>query len=70
MLARRFTKDEFVALACEVDAGFHLDACAEMIANIDRYGDTDRDLGGVDVSAVRGFFGGWAAELRADRERS
>lgn len=70
MLTQRFTKNELVVLAREVDAGFELDIFADMIANIDRYIDVDLDLGGVDVSTVRGFFAAWIAELRADRQRS
>jgi hypothetical protein len=70
MLSQRFAKNELVALAHEVDAGFELDVFADMIANIDRYSDTDLDLGGIDVSAVRGFFAAWIDELRAGSSQS
>jgi hypothetical protein len=70
MLAQRVPKEALLVLALEVDAGFELKVFAEMGANIDRYRDSDLDLGGVPVSELRAFFRNWFAKLREDTEPS
>jgi hypothetical protein len=70
MLAQRFPKDTLLAPALEVDAGFDREVFAEMAANVERYRDSDLDLGGVQVSELRTFFEAWITDVRDDTPRS
>lgn len=63
-LASRFSKAELLARAADIDDGFDPRAFAAMLDHLNRYRDTDLDLGGVDIAALRSFFRTWAAELR------
>ncbi len=65
MLTRRFGLETLLLRAKETDAGFDRRVLAEMIGPLDRYSDLDLDLGGVDVPALRPFFGRWRADLIA-----
>jgi hypothetical protein len=64
MLSSRFAKAEMLTRAAEVDSGFDHTVFADMIANLDRYSDTDLALGGVDVARLRQFFQAWLEDLR------
>jgi hypothetical protein len=64
MLSRSFAKDELLALAREVDAGFDPQVFAGMFDMLRRYTDRDLSLGGVDPPALRQFFAGWAEQIR------
>jgi hypothetical protein len=63
MLSRMFPKPSLLTFAAEVDPGFDRSVFAEMVAQISRYADIDFDVGGVDVTALRGFFHDWLNEL-------
>lgn len=62
-LSHRFSKESLLDLARQVDAGFDVRVFVEMIHMLNRYPDSELELGGVDVNEVRTFFRQWSAEL-------
>jgi Nucleotidyl transferase AbiEii toxin, Type IV TA system len=62
-LARRYGRDQLLALAAADDAGFDRHIFASMIASIDRLSDEDLSVGPRDADDLRSYFHDWAAEL-------
>jgi hypothetical protein len=65
VLSSSFSKNQILALAAEVDAGFDPQVLADVFDMLDRYTDRDLSLGGVDPPALRQLFADWAEEIRA-----
>ena len=63
MLTRTFTPDELLTQARNVDEGFDAVVLVDMIGYLDRYTNTDLDLGDVDVHQLRAFFATWRRQI-------
>jgi hypothetical protein len=65
-LARRYGRDQLLALAAADDAGFDRHIFASMIASIDRLTDEDLSVSPRDANDLRAYFQDWATELAND----
>jgi hypothetical protein len=68
----RYTREQLMAMAADVDPGFTPRLFAEALAGVDRFPDLEFDSYGVDtghITAVRQTMRSWSAEL-VDRARS
>jgi nucleotidyltransferase AbiEii toxin of type IV toxin-antitoxin system len=65
VLAQRYAKNDLLAWAAEVDAGFSAQVFAEMTGAVGRFTDDELPIAAEEVGALREFFAAWAAELRA-----
>lgn len=66
LLAGHFSKEALLARAAEVDTGFEIGICAEMLGTLRRFSDADLPLPDEQVATLRTFFTDWRAALSAD----
>lgn len=64
-LLERYTKDELLSLAREIDDGFDDQVFAEMLESIARYPDAVLADVGASAPEVRESFADWARQLRS-----
>jgi hypothetical protein len=62
-LLERYSRDELVALATEIDVGFDPEVFAQMLRTVERHDDDRLRAAGADADGLRSDFLDWADEL-------
>ena len=62
-LARRWDREDLMALAATIDSGFETSAFATALRQLDRYRDSDVPIDADDVTELRSYFRVWVRDL-------